>query len=199
MARFHPPGTSRRGSIRGCLLRYELSRRVNTGVSEETLLIALLGQFKKISGTARRDNHQVLARRIENTIGATFRTTQATITPRAVDGGYLLVADVTYKPSLGFALAFLSGLPFILLWLIPVAFYLTQKGAVRSAVERALSRVRDEFDGNLAYTAPAPPPPPTMAALASELSALDKLRIDGVLTMEEFTAQKRRLLAASCS
>lgn len=56
----------------GVSVRYELSRRVHTGASEEELLVALYTQFKKISGSARRDNHQVVARKIENTIGAPF-------------------------------------------------------------------------------------------------------------------------------
>lgn len=109
------------------------------------------------------------------------------------------MADVTYKPSLGFAVAFLSGLLFLFFWLIPVAFYLTQKGAVRSAVERALSRVRDEFESRAAPVASIIAPVSTLgvAGLASELAALDKLRAEGVLTTEEFTVQKRRLLTAS--
>ena len=176
-------------------MRYELSRRVHTSVSEEELLAALHHQLKKISGTVRRDNHQVVARKIENTVGAPFRTTQATITARSTDDGYLLVAEVVYKPSLVFLVAFLSGLLFLFLWIIPVAFYLGQKGSVRTAIERALSRVRDEFDGSGSYNGPTSKSPPV--SMAAELSALDKLRADGVLTMDEFVAGKRRLLAGS--
>jgi putative oligomerization/nucleic acid binding protein len=49
-----------------------------------------------------------------------------------------------------------------------------------------------------AYAEPAPPPPPVAAAPAedpvAQLRELAKLRDDGILTDEEFAAEKRKIL-----
>ena len=172
-------------------MRFELSCRIRTDVSEEELLSALLRQFKKISGQAKRYNHQVIARAIDRTIGAPFRNTRVAVTARAADGGYLVVADVSYTPSIGFFIAFVGGLFTLFLWLVPVVLYLTQKGSVRTTIERALSRVKDEYES---VSAPAAP---TRPGLVAELEALNRLKMEGVLTEDEFAAQKRRLLVTS--
>ena len=175
-------------------MRFELSQRVVTNASEEELLEALLRQFKKISVEAKRHRHEVIARKIENTFGSPFRSTRAAVTARPMEGGYLIVADLSYTPTLVFAVAFVTGLFTFILWLVPVATYLMQKGSVRTAIEKAISRVRDEYERAVAI----PPHVPTQApsSITSELEALSRLRNEGVLTPEEFERQKQRVLGS---
>lgn len=195
------PGASRRGRTGVCRLRYELSQRIATRATEEELLTALQLQLHRVARDVNRHNKEVIARKIEQTIGSPFRATRAAVSVRPAEDGWLVVADVTYTPTFTFAMALLCGLFTFVLWLIPIVFYVAQQGSVRSAVERVLARVRDEYESrSSAPTLTAPPPQvsPGLGVIA-ELEALGRLKAEGILTPEEFTAQKQKLLAPPAS
>jgi hypothetical protein len=74
-------------------------------------------------------------------------------------------------------------------WIIPIIFYLTQKASVRTAVQNAFALLKNEFDDPV-----RPSGNKASATDADQISALAKLRDQGLLSEEEFAAKKRMIL-----
>lgn len=98
-----------------------------------------------------------------------------------------MTGEVHYRPSFFFWFLLLILLFTWIGWVLPIIFYMTQKASVRTAVEKAFERVKNEFDQGSGHAAPAP-------SRAAELETLARLRDQGVLTEDEFQEQKRALL-----
>jgi hypothetical protein len=80
-------------------MRFEVSERIKTSKSQEELLSFLEAQFKKISESANRSDTTIKVKSIEASFGAINRDDSADISLKKSEDGWLLVADVNYKPS----------------------------------------------------------------------------------------------------
>jgi hypothetical protein len=91
------------------------------------------------------------------------RSSSAVCSVRGNGSKGILTADVDYRPSLAFWIFLILGLFTMLGWLIPIAFYLIQKSAVRSAIEAVFRRVKAECE----FTEVMPAAPQTTSGYAS--------------------------------
>jgi hypothetical protein len=171
-------------------MHFEVSERLITNESPEAVMEFAERQFSKIADKTRMDGGQLTVRRVEASFGSLNRTDFTRVSLQRVGGGYLLVSETDYRPS-GWFWVFLIILLFSYIgWLIPIAFYLYQRGTVKAAIQSAVSRIVNEFSvGPLAVGVQAGP-----SSKADELKKLAELRDSGILSEEEFTSQKLKLL-----
>jgi hypothetical protein len=171
-------------------MHFEVSERLVTNESPEAVMEFAQRQFSKISGKTRFEGGKLTARMIEASFGSINRSDVTAVTLQRVGGGYLLVSETDYRPS-GWFWLFLIVLLFTYIgWLIPIGFYLYQRGTVKAAIQSAVSRVVNEFSvGPMAVGVQATP-----TSKADELKKLAELRDSGVLSDDEFTSQKLKLL-----
>lgn len=129
-------------------MRYEVSERFRSSKTAEEVWRVVLEQVNKISDRVNHENDGVTAHGIVATFGSINRTTFAKVRVQPREAGFLITADVTYSPSGFFWLFFIIGLvtPGFVWFLIPLAFYLLQKGMVRDSLQQVFKRVRDEME-----------------------------------------------------
>ena len=169
-------------------MHFEVSERLVTNEPAEAIIEFAQRQFSKIADKTRLERGQLTVRRVEASFGSINRSDVTHVSLQRTGGGYLLVSETDYRPS-GWFWLFLIVLLFSYVgWLIPIAFYLYQRGTVKSAIQSAVDRIVNEFSVAPGYQAAAP------TSSADELKKLAELRESGVLTVEEFDAQKRKLL-----
>ena len=171
-------------------MHFEVSERVITNESPEVVMEFAQRQLAKISSKTRLEGAKLTARMVEASFGSINRSDVTRLTLQRTGGGYLLVSETDYRPS-GWFWLFLIVLLFTYVgWLIPIAFYLYQRGTVKAAIESAVNRIVNEFSvGPMAVGVQAAP-----SSKADELKKLAELRDSGVLSEEEFTSQKLKLL-----
>jgi hypothetical protein len=170
-------------------MHFEVSERLITNEPPEAVMEFAQRQFAKISTKTRLEGSKLTARMVEASFGSINRSDVTRITLQRAGGGYLIVSETDYSPSVWFWLFLIILLFTYVGWLIPIAFYLYQRGTVKSAIQSAINRVVNEFSvGPMQMSHQAP------ASNADELRKLAELRDSGVLSAEEFEAQKHRLL-----
>ena len=96
--------------------------------------------------TLTRQGDRIVVKYIQASFGSINRNDITTIELKKGDSGYLLVADVCYRPSVAFWIIFILTIFSAIGWLIPIAFYLMQKNTVKDAIRDAFKRVRDECE-----------------------------------------------------
>jgi len=145
-------------------MNFEINERVTTRYTKEQLLQALEARFKKIARNAQRDGEIIRVNKVAGfgyALGSAYRNDTTAITAKTVEGGFLVVAEVNYRPSAAFWIIlaitfFFTGI----LWVIPVAFYFMQKNTVRSAIEQSFKNINNEFHQNVSMPPPMQLPPP---------------------------------------
>lgn len=172
-------------------MHFEVSERLITNESPEAVMEFAQRQFSKISNKTRLEGAKLTARMVEASFGSINRSDVTRLTLQRTGGGYLLISETEYRPS-GWFWLFLIILLFTYIgWLIPIAFYLYQRGTVKAAIESAVNRIVNEFSVSpMAVGVHAPVP----SSKADELKKLAELRDTGVLSEDEFTSQKLMLL-----
>lgn len=171
-------------------MRFEATTRIDTDADIDTVFAGLLASFKSVARYAQVTGKTIKVTAIEATFGSANRSDETLVSIAPAEGGFLVKANVRYVPSFWFWVFFLVMMFTWVGWLIPLFFYLNQKGAVRSAVEKTLNNVKNEFDRPRVAAAAVTPIP----TLATELEALSRLKDQGILTEAEFTAKKTQLL-----
>jgi hypothetical protein len=171
-------------------MHFEVSERLITNEAPESVMEFAQQQFAKISNRTRLERGQLTARMVEASFGSINRSDVTRVSLQRVGGGYVLVSETDYRPSVWFWLFLLVLLFTYVGWLIPIVFYLYQRGTVKSAIQSVISRVVNEFSvGPMPVGYPA-----AQVSSADELKKLVELRDGGALTAEEFEAQKHKLL-----
>ena len=168
-------------------MRFEVSERVETTRDGNAVLRLTYEQFQKISDKVEARGDVIVAKSIEATFGSINRSDETEISIRRIPDGWLIVADVYYKPSAWFWVLLLVLLFTYIGWLFPIAFYLIHKGTVRSAVENALRRVANELRETSTF-------PREQSSAIEELERLANLKERGFITDEEFASKKAKLL-----
>ena len=127
-------------------MRYEVSERLITTATKETLLTGLEVQFKKVAASVKRQGDEIVVESIEASFGSINRSDTTTVSIKSADSGYLVVADVHYRPSIAFWIIFIIiGLTSGIGWVFQIFFYITQKKTVRTAIEETFQRVKNEY------------------------------------------------------
>lgn len=178
-------------------MRYELSERVYTKRDEREVLDVILRHFKRIAEASKVSDREVVVSKINANFGSIVRSDQIKINVEKIAGGFEIISDVRYNPSIFFWIfsffgIFLYGIG----WLIPVMSYYWHRKIVKNAVSDTLTRISDSFnhDSNAPYTDFQKE---SGASSTDDLIKLAALRDRGYITEEEFSAQKRRLIGSS--
>lgn len=172
-------------------MHFEVSERLVTNESPEAVMEFAQRQFSKISNKTRLEGVKLTAKMVEASFGSINRSDVTRLTLQRTGGGYLMVSETDYRPS-GWFWVFLIILLFTYVgWLIPIGFYLYQRGTVKAAIESAINRIVNEFAVSpMAAGVQAAAP----SSKADELKKLAELRDSGILSEDEFTSQKLKLL-----
>ena len=171
-------------------MHFEVSQRLITNESTDNVLEFAQRQFSKISNKTRLKDERLTVRMIEASFGSINRSDVTRVQLQRVGGGYLIVSETDYRPSGWFWLFLILLLFSYVGWLIPIAFYLYQRGTVKSAIQSSVDRIVNEFTGSPMIGVQATAP----ASKADELKKLAELRDGGILSEDEFTSQKLKLL-----
>lgn len=173
-------------------MRFEISERLKSKHSPNEMIKVLEAQFSKISESISVVGNKVEAKSIEATFGSINRDDRTVIEVREIEGEYLIVADISYQPSMWFWIFIIIGLFTWVFWAVPIVFYLLQKNTVRDAVKSCLERVKNEFQSTQSTHSPV--------EIKPEVSNLDNLERygellkKGLITEEEFQIKKKELL-----
>jgi hypothetical protein len=175
-------------------MRFEASCRVNTSADINTVAESVRQRFATIARSVAVRKGLITAHGIETSFGSVNRTDHVGITIDPREGGYLINATVTYQPSFMFWVFILIGLFTWVLWILPIVFYLTQKTSVRTAVEKALDRVKNEFDQVIVAPVVIPAASPSNSTVTA-IQEAKALFDDGTISEAEFQAMKSKILA----
>lgn len=170
-------------------MRYEVSERLTTNAQKDAVLDALEIQFKKVAVSVKRNGDELKVQSIEATFGSINRNDTTTVSVKNADGGYLLIADVHYRPSIAFWIIFVICIFTYVFWLIPIVFYILQKQTVRKAIEETFQRVKNEY----MITNPSSN---RGAGTVDELEKFANLLERGLISKEEFDAKKAQILGS---
>ena len=173
-------------------MKFEVSERIQTSASKEEILRGLEEQFKKVSDSVQRSGETLTVKSIEASFGSINRSDTTTVELRDTDDGYLLLANVHYRPSVAFWILLVILIFTYILWLLPIVFYLTQKKTVQTGVQEVFTRIKNEF-----MSSGVPQAKKQKSSGHSELDQLEKLstlKERGAITEEEFQTKKKELL-----
>jgi len=170
-------------------MRFEVSERITTTADKKDLVIKLTEQFNKISRAVIINDGVIEVKGIEASWGSINRSDTTRITINQCDGGYLLVADVHYRPSVALWIFFIILLFTYILWIMPIIFYIIQKNTVRNAIEHVFKRVANEYSRTGHNT----------ELSLDDLERLAALKEKGILTEDEFNQKKKEILKTPLS
>ena len=172
-------------------MRFEISEKIRTDKPRAQIFAALQEQFAKVSKNVTIDDGRIKVAYIEASFGSINRKDESVVAIKPLDDGYLLIADVVYKPSVAFWIILILTLFSGVAWLLPLGFYFWQKRVVTQAIKNCFERIKNEFEqsGPIIRSSPEQD---TLAAL-KEISAL---KAQGVITQEEYDLKKKALLMA---
>lgn len=173
-------------------MRFEISERIKSKHSSKEIIKVLETQFSKISESISISGNVIEAKSIEATFGSINRDDRTLIEIREIEDEYLLVADISYQPSVWFWIFIVIGLFTWVFWAVPVVFYLLQKNTVKDAVKSCLERVKNEFQStNSSQTSIDTKPE---SSNLDNLERYGELLKKGLITEEEFQIKKKELL-----
>ena len=174
-------------------MHFEVAERIDTDHSADEVVELALDQFRKVSAKVKPlDSLSFVAKSIEATFGSINRSDKTTVRAKKVAGGWLLTAEVTYRPSVMFWIFLIATLFTYVGWIIPLIFYLVQRNTVKQAVAACIKRVGDEL--RRPSYAGAPGTALAQPSAMDDLEKLASLKERGFITDEEFAAKKMQLL-----
>ena len=128
-------------------MKFEVSEQVRTETDIATIIYALFEQLDKVSAKVRlTDEGNLTAKRIDPSLVSIVRFDQTNFIVEPKEGGFLLVAEVSYRPSSTFWVILIMCIPTFVAWLVPIFFYNWQKEIVRLAIGAVFERVKNEFE-----------------------------------------------------
>lgn len=175
-------------------MNFDITRRFKANASQNDIAQFLESSFRRTAQTVWNNDRGTLnVESINATFGSINRKDTTTVEIKEKDGDTLLVANVNYNPSGWFWCFFVAGLFTTICWLIPVIFYFYQKNTVKTAIEEIFNRTEAEFR-NSNNTATKSKATISLDDAAEKIEKLASLVEKGLLTKEEFAAQKAKLL-----
>lgn len=173
-------------------MNFNVSRRFQTKSSAEEITRFLEDSFRKSAEGIENNRGTLTVESVNATFGSINRSDKTVVETKARDDEMLLVATVEYNPSGWFWIFLIVGLFTTIGWLIPIAFYLYQKNTVKSGIEEVFNRAENEFRGSRTQSAGTKSLPAEDAT--AQLEKLAALKEKGILSDEEFAAQKAKIL-----
>ena len=104
-------------------MRFEISEKIRTGKPRAQIFAALQEQFAKVSKNVTIDDGRIKVAYIEASFGSINRKDESIVAIKPLDDGYLLIADVVYKPSVAFWIILILTLFSGVAWLLPLGFF----------------------------------------------------------------------------
>ena len=121
-------------------MRFEVSEQIRTRADIATIIYALFEQLAKVSAKVRLTVEGYLtAKRIEPSFASIVRFDQTNFIVEPKEGGFLFVAEVSYRPSAAFWAILIMCIPSFVAWLVPIYFYDGQKEDCTSGHRRRVS------------------------------------------------------------
>jgi|GEM_PF-1045374 len=167
-------------------MRFEVSERVKTSATKSLLLKSMEEQFRKVSESTQPYGESLEVKDIEASFGSINRNDTTIVEVKDVDDGYLLIANVHYRPSVAFWIILIITLFTWVGWLIPIVMYIWQRKVVQNGIQEVFTRIRNEYTSSKGEKSDL-----------DQLQKLAQLRDCGVLTDQEFQAKKKELLGIS--
>lgn len=128
-------------------MKFVVSDQVRTQADIATIIYALFEQLDKVSAKVQLTNKgELSAKRIDPTLASIVRLDQTTFIVEPKEGGFLVVAEVSYRPSSTFWVILIMCIPTFVAWLVPIFLYNWQKEIVRLAIGDVFERVKNEFE-----------------------------------------------------
>ena len=128
-------------------MKFEVSEQVRTQTDIATIIYALFEQLDKVSARVRlTDEGNLTAKRIDPSFASIVRFDWTNFIVEPKEGGFLLVAKVSYRPSSTFWVILIMCIPTFIAWLVPIYLYNWQKEVVRLAIGDVFERVKNEFE-----------------------------------------------------
>jgi H+/Cl- antiporter ClcA len=128
-------------------MKFEVSEQVRTQTDIATIIYALFAQLDKVSARVRlTDEGNLTAKRIDPSFASIVRFDRTNFIVEPKEGGFLLIAEVSYRPSSTFWVILIMCIPTFVAWLVPIFVYNWQKEIVRSAIGDVFERVKNEFE-----------------------------------------------------
>lgn len=170
-------------------MKFEVSEKIISKVNKAIILDSLEEQFRKTSQSVVKSGEYLEAISIEASFGSINRSDNSIIKINGIENGYLLIAEVNYRPSVVFWIFIIIGLFTYIFWLLPIVFYLLQKQTVRENIENIFRRIKNEYGETDKEK--------TNSVANSDFEQLEKLaalKEKGIITEEEFQAKKKGIL-----
>jgi uncharacterized membrane protein YciS (DUF1049 family) len=166
-------------------MKFEISERIRRNKSQNELLGFIENQFKKIAENVSCSGQVVYVTSVEASFGSINRSDDSEIKLKKAEGGWLIVADVNYRPSIVFWIYFFIGLFSVAFWVIPLFFYINNKKTVKSAIAECLQRIKSEFEQSVNSQE---------NTAIDDLQKLGELKEKGLINENEFEIKKKQLL-----
>ena len=178
-------------------MNFDVSRRFSMQASLNEVVKFLEDSFRKTAETVANNGGTLTVESVNATFGSINRADKTIVEAKEKDGDTLVLATVEYKPSIWFWIFLVCGLFTTVGWLIPIAFYLYQKNTVKNGIEEVFNRTENEFrnsKGSARATITSSSATSGSEDVSSKLEKLAALKEKGILTDEEFAAQKAKIL-----
>ena len=128
-------------------MRFEVSEQVRARTDIATIICALFEQLAKVSARVRlTEEGNLTAKRIDPSLASIVRFDQTNFIVEPKEGGFLFVAEVSYRPSSTFWVILIMCIPTFIAWLVPIFLYNWQKDVVRLAIGDVFERVKNELE-----------------------------------------------------
>lgn len=173
-------------------MNFDISRRFSVNASIEDVVRFLEDSFRNVAETVYNNGGVLTVELVNATFGSINRKDKTVVEVRPKDTDTLIVAHVEYKPSGWFWIFLICGLFTTIGWVIPIAFYFFQKNMVKNGIEEIFNRAENEFrtsksTGTVSKAV-------SSEDVYSQLEKLAALKEKGILSDEEFAAQKAKLV-----
>jgi len=128
-------------------MKITVTERIKTSKSKSVIIDELRESFEKVAENVNEIDSGVAVESINATFGSINRKDTTEITIKEKDNGFLMTAEVTYKPSVVFWILLAITIWFAVVGaVIPVGFYLWHKKLVREEIEKTFKNVRYEVE-----------------------------------------------------
>jgi hypothetical protein len=128
-------------------MKFVVSEQVRTRTDIETIICALFEQLAMVSAKVRlTDEGNLTAKRISPSFASIVRFDQTNFIVESKEGGFLFIAEVSYRPSSTFWVILIMCIPTFIAWLVPIFLYNWQKEVVRLAIADVFEQVKNEFE-----------------------------------------------------
>ncbi|MBO4439248.1 MAG: SHOCT domain-containing protein [Spirochaetaceae bacterium] len=170
-------------------MNFDISKRFHTNVSTSNIVAFLESSFKNVAATVHNNGVSLSVEDVNATFGSINRSDKTVVNITLKDEDILLVADVTYKPSIWFWIFLVCGLFTTVGWLVPIVFYLYQKNTVKVGIEEVFNRCENEFRNSSNTTLGI-----SSDDVSVKLQKLKAMKDQGLISEEEFNKKKAELL-----